>query len=49
MNKYAGEGNIGHIMEEIKIDIETNKERSWFKMSENKTNISCNIRIFWIG
>ena len=25
MNKYAGEGNIGHIIEEIKIDIETNK------------------------
>ena len=25
MNKYAGEGNIGHIIEEIKIDIEINK------------------------
>ena len=25
MNKYAGEGNIGHIIEEIKYDIETNK------------------------
>ena len=28
MNKYAGEGNIGHIIEEIKFDIETNKQRS---------------------
>ena len=25
MNKYAGEGNIGHIIEEIKIDIKNNK------------------------
>ena len=25
MSKYAGEGNIGHIIEEIKIDIEINK------------------------
>ncbi len=25
INKYAGEGNIGHIIEEIKIDIEINK------------------------
>ena len=25
MNKYAGEGNIGHIIEEIKIDISKNK------------------------
>ena len=25
MNKYAGEGNIGHIIEEIKFDIQTNK------------------------
>ena len=25
MNKYAGEGNIGHIIEEIKIDITNNK------------------------
>ena len=25
MNKYAGEGNIGHIIEEIKLDIQTNK------------------------
>lgn len=25
MNKYAGEGNIGHIIEEIKIDINNNK------------------------
>ncbi len=25
MNKYAGEGNIGHIIEEIKIDIQTKK------------------------
>ena len=25
MNKYAGEGNIGHIIEEIKIDISSNK------------------------
>ena len=24
MNKYAGEGNIGHIIEEIKIDLENN-------------------------
>ena len=24
MNKYAGEGNIGHIIEEIKIDLEIN-------------------------
>ena len=24
MNKYAGEGNIGHIIEEIKIDLKTN-------------------------
>ncbi|MGN1357957.1 MAG: hypothetical protein ACI4WU_01180 [Bacilli bacterium] len=24
MNKYAGEGNIGHIIEEIKIDIKQN-------------------------
>ena len=25
MNKYAGEGNIGHLIEEIKIDIKNNK------------------------
>ena len=25
MNKYAGEGNIGHILEEIKIDMNYNK------------------------
>ena len=25
MDKYAGEGNIGHIIEEIKIDIKNNK------------------------
>ena len=25
INKYAGEGNIGHIIEEIKIDIKNNK------------------------
>ena len=25
INKYAGEGNIGHIIEEIKIDIKSNK------------------------
>lgn len=25
VNKYAGEGNIGHIIEEIKIDIKNNK------------------------
>ena len=24
MNRYAGEGNIGHIVEEIKIDLKTN-------------------------
>ena len=24
MNKYAGEGNIGHIIEEIKIDLKSN-------------------------
>lgn len=24
MNRYAGEGNIGHIIEEIKIDLKTN-------------------------
>ena len=24
MNKYVGEGNIGHIIEEIKIDLENN-------------------------
>ena len=24
MNKYAGEGNIGHIIEEIKIDLKNN-------------------------
>ena len=24
MNKYAGEGNIGHIIEEIKIDLGNN-------------------------
>ena len=24
MNKYAGEGNIGHIIEEIKVDINNN-------------------------
>ena len=24
MSKYAGEGNIGHIIEEIKIDLENN-------------------------
>lgn len=25
LNKYAGEGNIGHIIEEIKIDLEREK------------------------
>ena len=24
MNRYAGEGNIGHIIEEIKIDLKSN-------------------------
>ena len=27
MNRYAGEGNIGHIIEEIKIDLNLNKKR----------------------
>lgn len=26
MNKYAGEGNIGHIIEEIKIDLENKRD-----------------------
>ncbi|MBR3198519.1 MAG: NUDIX domain-containing protein [Bacilli bacterium] len=40
IDKYAGEGNIGHMLEEIKIDIAKNKPKQLtYKPKNNKINM----------